>query len=414
MDAPTASTPVALAPPPSSHRSLPRPQVPLHVGFVGTGLIGKATLKQVGAHAPSLLATGGLDLRIAACADSKHMILASSADGMNPDAVDAAVGDRAVAEWDAGALAADAPVAADLDALVAKLADFASAGGPNGAAVIVDNTSSEAVADRYGEWLAAGVHVVTPNKKANSGDLARFRRFQAAADEGESVWLYEGTIGAGLPVVSTLRTLRASGDRVRSVQGIFSGTMSFLFNTWNPGAGQPFSDVVLAAKSAGYTEPDPRDDLNGLDVARKVVIAARESGVDLALDDVDVQSLVPAELEDCDVAEYERRLPEFDGVIAEQAAAAAAEGKVLRFVGKVDAEKGTGSVELAKFDASHPFAGLQGADNILEISTARYSDEMSSTPLIIRGPGAGAQVTAGGVFGDLCKLGAVLGARVPV
>ena len=108
MDAPTPPNPVALTPPPSSNRLLPPPQVPLHVGFVGTGLIGKATLKQVGAHAPSLLATGGLDLRIAACADSKHMILASSADGMNPDAVDAAVGDRAVAEWDAGALAAEA------------------------------------------------------------------------------------------------------------------------------------------------------------------------------------------------------------------------------------------------------------------------------------------------------------------
>ena len=287
-----------------------------------------------------------------------------------------------------GALAAETPVAADLDALVAKIVAHARA-DPDAAAVIVDNTSSDAVADRYGEWLARGVHVVTPNKKANSGDLARFRRFRASADESGAKWLYEGTIGAGLPVVSTLRTLRASGDRVRSVQGIFSGTMSFLFNTWDPGAGQPFSDVVLAAKKAGYTEPDPRDDLNGLDVARKVVIAARESGVDLALDDVDVQSLVPAELEDCDVAEYERRLPEFDGVIAEQAAAAAAEGKVLRFVGKVDAEKGTGSVELSKFDASHPFAGLQGADNILEISTARYSDEMSSTPLIIRGPGRG-------------------------
>jgi aspartokinase/homoserine dehydrogenase 1 len=145
-----------------------------------------------------------------------------------------------------------------------------------------------------------------------------------------------------------------------------------------------------------------------------VVIAARESGVDLALDDVDVQSLVPAELEDCDADTYVKRLPEFDSLIAAQAAEAEAEGKVLRFIGKVDAVKGTGTVELAKFDKSHPFAGLQGADNILEIQSMRYSDEMASTPLIIRGPGAGAQVTAGGVFGDLCKLGAVLGARVPV
>ena len=370
------------------------------------------TVKQVGAHAPALLADSGLDLRIAACADSKHMILAAGADGMTHKAIDAAIGDRAVADWDVAALNADAPTAADLDALVAKLKTNAANTG--GAAVVVDNTSSEFVAGKYGDWLGAGVHVVTPNKKANSGDLARFKNFTKAAAEGGAHWFYEGTIGAGLPVVSTLRTLRASGDAVRSVQGIFSGTMSFLFNSWDASGGQPFSEVVLAAKAAGYTEPDPRDDLNGLDVARKVVIAARESGVDLALDDVDVQSLVPAELEGCDADTYVKRLPEFDSLIAAQAAEAEAEGKVLRFVGKVDAVKGTGTVELAKFDKSHPFAGLQGADNILEIQSMRYSDEMSSTPLIIRGPGAGAQVTAGGVFGDLCKLGAVLGARVPV
>ena len=196
------------------------------------------------------------------------------------------------------------------------------------------------------------------------------------------------------------------------MQGIFSGTMSFLFNTWNPS--EPFSAVVLAAKEAGFTEPDPRDDLNGLDVARKVVIAARESGLNLSLDDVRVTSLVPAELEDCDAAEYLARLPEFDDVIAAQAKEAEAEGTVLRFVGKVDVVAGTGSVELSKFPKSHPFAGLQGADNIVEIQSMRYSAEMESTPLIVRGPGAGAEVTAGGVFGDVCKLGAALGARVPL
>ena len=183
------------------------------------------TVKQVGAHAPALLADSGLDLRIAACADSKHMILAAGADGMTHKAIDAAIGDRAVADWDVAALNADAPTAADLDALVAKLKTNAAATG--GAAVVVDNTSSEFVAGKYGDWLGAGVHVVTPNKKANSGDLARFKKFTKAAADGGAHWFYEGTIGAGLPVVSTLRTLRASGDAVRSVQGIFSGTMSF-------------------------------------------------------------------------------------------------------------------------------------------------------------------------------------------
>ena len=215
-------------------------------------------------------------------------------------------------------------------------------------------------------------------------------------------------------MVSTLRTLRATGDEVRGVQGIFSGTMSFLFNTWDAAGGQPFSDVVKAAKEAGFTEPDPRDDLNGLDVARKVVIAARESGLNLSLDDVAVASLVPAALEDCGVAEYIERLPEFDDVIKAQAMDAAGRGMVLRFVGKVDVAAKTGSVELAEFPKTHPFAGLEGADNIVEIQSMRYSAEMESTPLIIRGPGAGAQVTAGGVFGDVCKLGVMLGAETPL
>jgi homoserine dehydrogenase len=202
----------------------------------------------------------------------------------------------------------------------------AKAAACGGAAVIVDNTSSEDVAERYAGWLAAGVHVVTPNKKANSGDLARFKATQAAAAESGAKWMVEGTIGAGLPIVSTLRTLRASGDRVKSVQGIFSGTMSFLFNTWDPS--KPFSETVMAAKAAGFTEPDPRDDLNGMDVARKVVIAARESGLDLSLDDVSVRSLVPKELEEGTADEYVARLSEFDGVMAAEAKEAAAEGMV--------------------------------------------------------------------------------------
>ena len=164
------------------------------------------TVKQVGAHAPALLADSGLDLRIAACADSKHMILAAGSDGMEHKAIDAAIGDRAVADWDVAALNADAPTAADLDALVAKLKTNAANTG--GAAVVVDNTSSEFVAGKYGDWLGAGVHVVTPNKKANSGDLTRFKNFTKAAADGNAHWFYEGTIGAGLPVVSTLRTLR--------------------------------------------------------------------------------------------------------------------------------------------------------------------------------------------------------------
>ena len=379
----------------------------MHVGFVGTGLIGKVTVAQMAGRAPQLR-DEGLDIRITGATDSKSMIVANGADGMSLSRVEQAIGDR-VSDWDAASVNATISDV-DLDAFVNALQRAAKDSG--GAAVVVDNTSSDAVASLYQDWLKRGVHVVTPNKKANSGDLTRYELTKQAALDGNAFWLYEGTIGAGLPIVSTLRTLRASGDTIRVVQGIFSGTMSFLFNVWDPT--KPFSDVVFQAKQAGYTEPDPRDDLNGLDVARKVVIAAREAGLDLSLHDVDVASLVPAELEDCSVEEYLTRLPEFDSVIARQAMEADAEGKVLRFVGKVDVVAKTGTVELAKFPKDHPFATLQGADNIVEIQSMRYSAEMESTPLIIRGPGAGAQVTAGGVFGDVCKLGVMLGARVPL
>lgn len=379
----------------------------MHVGFVGTGLIGKVTVAQMAGRAPQLR-DEGLDIRITGATDSKSMIVANGADGMSLSRVEQAIGDR-VSDWDAASVNATISDV-DLDAFVNALQRAAKDSG--GAAVVVDNTSSDAVASLYQDWLKRGVHVVTPNKKANSGDLTRFELTKQAALDGNAKWLYEGTIGAGLPIVSTLRTLRASGDEIRVVQGIFSGTMSFLFNVWDPT--KPFSDVVFQAKQAGYTEPDPRDDLNGLDVARKVVIAAREAGLDLSLHDVDVASLVPAELEDCSVEDYLTRLHEFDSVIARQAMEADAEGKVLRFVGKVDVMAKTGTVELAKFPKDHPFATLQGADNIVEIQSMRYSAEMESTPLIIRGPGAGAQVTAGGVFGDVCKLGVMLGARVPL
>ena len=267
---------------------------------------------------------------------------------------------------------------------------------------IADCTASEDVSNLYPVWLAKGWHVATPNKKCNSGPMERYKACLDAAVSGKSKWFVEATIGAGLPVVSTLRTLRATGDEIQSVQGIFSGTMSFLFNTWD--GVSPFSEIVAQAKQAGYTEPDPREDLNGMDVARKVVIAARESGLEISLEDVSVESLVPAELEACSADEFMAKFKDHDAKIASLAAKAAADGNVLRFVGAVDVPSKQAYVKLAAFSKSHPFAGLSGADNILEIQTARYGPLGSSTPLIIRGPGAGADVTAAGVYGDIIAI----------
>jgi len=268
---------------------------------------------------------------------------------------------------------------------------------------VVDCTSSAVVTAKYAPWLERGWNVATANKKGNSGDFSYYKRcVEATKSPSGGKWFVEATIGAGLPTVSTLRTLVATGDAVESVQGIFSGTMSFLFNTWD--GESAFSETVAMAKAAGYTEPDPREDLNGLDVARKVVIAARECGLSISLDDVQVESLVPSELEGCSAEDFMTRFSENDAAIAARARAAEEEGCVLRFVGKVDVKRKTATVALSKFQKRHAFAALSGADNIFEIQSARYGPTGASTPLIIRGPGAGAQVTAAGIFGDLIAL----------
>ena len=217
--------------------------------------------------------------------------------------------------------------------------------------------------------------------------------------------LHQATVGAGLPVIATLKHLVDTGDRVLKVEGVLSGTLSYIFNTLAPGV--PFSAAVAAARAAGYTEPDPRDDLAGTDVARKVTILAREAGVPLDLGDVRVHSLVPPALAAAPSADaFMAGLPEHDAAMEARLAAAAARGAVLRCVGVVDVAARTGAVELREYPADHAFAALAGADNVIAFTTARYKDQ----PLIVRGPGAGAEVTAGGVFSDVLRLAAYLGA----
>ncbi|MQM01003.1 hypothetical protein Taro_033758 [Colocasia esculenta] len=218
-------------------------------------------------------------------------------------------------------------------------------------------------------------------------------------------YFYEATVGAGLPIISTLRGLLETGDKILQIEGIFSGTLSYIFNNF-VGA-RAFSDVVAEAKQAGYTEPDPRDDLSGTDVARKVIILARESGLKLELSDIPVQSLVPEPLRaTASAEEFMQQLPKFDEELSKERNDAEAVGEVLRYVGVVDAINARGRVELRRYKKDHPFAQLSGSDNIIAFTTLRYKDQ----PLIVRGPGAGAQVTAGGIFSDLLRLASYLGA----
>lgn len=347
----------------------------LSLGLVGTGLVGKALLAQLAEQAPVLRETLRIDLRLRAVADSKRMVLSET--GLSPE--------RALAELAASAT----PL--ELDRLAAHVRALHV---PH--AALIDATASEEVASRYEAWLAQGLHVVTPNKRAGAGPLARYLALRAHEARGRS-WLYEATVGAGLPVIATLRDLVRTGDRVTKVEGVLSGTLSYVFNVWD--GALPFSQIVRDAKARGYTEPDPRDDLSGMDVARKLVILAREMGVHLELGDVQVESLVPEALRGVDAGAFLDALAQHDEVIEARRARAEAEGAVLRYVGVVRAD-GRAEVALLPYDKSHPFAALAATDNVIAFSSARYA----SQPLVVRGPGAGPEVTAGGVFADLLRL----------
>lgn len=283
-----------------------------------------------------------------------------------------------------------------------KLADFLSTSGSK--TVLVDNTSSQDVADAYPLFLSRGISIVTPNKKAFSGSYKLWQDIFAAAEASGAKVYHESSVGAGLPVISTLKDLVDTGDEVTKIEGVFSGTMSFLFNSFAPtsGSGGKWSAEVKKAKELGYTEPDPRDDLNGLDVARKLTILARLAGLEVeSPTSFPVQSLIPKELESVGSGdEFLEKLPAFDAQMEATKAEAEKEGKVVRFVGSIDVATKQVKVGLEKFDLSHPIAALKGSDNIISFYTKRYG----SNPLIIQGAGAGGDVTAMGVTSDLLKV----------
>ena len=281
-----------------------------------------------------------------------------------------------------------------------------------GRAVVVDNTSSQEVAESYPIFLQNGISVVTPNKKAFSADLPLWDGVfgsaanGTAADPAKAGYVFhESTVGACLPVICSLKDLIETGDIVERVEGVFSGTMSFLFNNYMPaggsGGGSKFSDEVKKAKELGYTEPDPRDDLNGLDVARKLTIVARLCGVRVTSPtSFPVQSLIPKELESCKSGdEFMSRLPDFDGEVEKIKNEAVAEGKVLRYVGSVDLTKGELDVSLRKYDPGSPIGSLKGAASVISFKTKRYVD-----PLVVQGAGAGGELTAMGVTADLIRV----------
>ncbi|MDR0321881.1 MAG: bifunctional aspartate kinase/homoserine dehydrogenase I, partial [Treponema sp.] len=247
----------------------------------------------------------------------------------------------------------------------------------------------------------SSISVVTPNKRANSGTLEYYQRLTGYSRLRLIPYLYETTVCAGLPVISTLRDLYLSGDRVRRIEAVLSGTLSFIFNNFD--GKKPFSALVREAKAKGYTEPDPRDDLNAMDAARKALILARECGLSLEFSNVDIEPIVPRACFKAKTVEaFFTELEKSDAVFEKRRADAAAQGKSLRYVAVI--EEGAAKLALIPEARNSPFCSLVDSDNMVVITTDRYS----KLPMVIKGPGAGAQVTAGGVFADIVRIARTL------
>ena len=366
----------------------------LAVYVLGVGGVGSALLGQLAAERDAL-ERRGIDLQLRGLASSRFMELAVRRGGRRLDPGAAADPDGWRAALEQGG------EAADLDRLLEHLGETAAGGGRT---VLVDVTASGDLSAVYHRALAAGAAVVSANKLPFAGPIADFRAFHA--DGGANVF-HEATVGAGLPVLHTVDLLLGAGDPIESVSGVFSGTLAYL--TGELSARQVWSDAVRRAHRLGYTEPDPRDDLGGLDVARKLLILARLCGADLEMADVDVAPMLDRpDLADLPLEDYWQGLASADEEMAARFAEARSDGLELAYLAELDTggEAATARVGLRAVPPDHPVAGMPASDNMFVFRSQRYD----ARPLIVQGPGAGTELTAGGVFGDILRAWAERGA----
>lgn len=353
-------------------------KINLNIFCLGTGNIGTTLFRQIQEHCEFLQIQNGLTLNVVGISNSRQMVLNA--------------GGIPLSHWKE-TLEKDGE-AADLALFVARMKEMNL---PN--AIFVDNTASLKPISVYEDVFRANISVVTCNKIGNSSSYSQYKNFKELAQLHGVDFYYETNVGAGLPIIRTLKDLMISGDRVIRIEAILSGTISFIFNNFKGGI--TFHDIVKQAQEKGFTEPDPRDDLRGTDFMRKMLILARDAGYQLEPDEVEIQNMLPeACLNAATVEEFYAELKNNNEFFENLKNEAADSGKVLRYIGML--EDGKVSISLQMVDDSHPFYMLSGSDNIISFTTDRYKER----PLVVKGPGAGAEVTAAGVFADIVNVGA--------
>ena len=263
--------------------------------------------------------------------------------------------------------------------------------------IIIDCSASDEAPDEYSNIFENGISIVTANKKGLSGNIDRYKSIMNSKNLNEVDFLYETTAGAALPFVKSVSDIASSSDSIKKIEGVFSGTLAYLFNSYD--ASMPFSELVNDALHQGFTEPDPRDDLSGMDVARKLVILAREMGLDMNVNDIHVESLVDPNHLSLSVNEYLEAMSSGDQAMNDRYQNALENNEKLSYVAQID-ENGNASVSLKNLSNDHSFFSLKGTENIIAI----HSDYYSNYPLVLRGPGAGREVTASGLFFDLLSI----------
>ncbi|NAW51001.1 bifunctional aspartate kinase/homoserine dehydrogenase I [Elizabethkingia argentiflava] len=352
-----------------------------HIFCVGTGNIGREFLRQIHQESKNLIEKHKIEIKVVGIANTRKMLLSQEEVPID------------TFTWEE--MLANEGILADLQSFIQSVKNYAL---PN--SVFIDNTSSKKVVGYYEDLFGNNISVVTCNKISNSENYAQYLQLKHLAEKHSVNFLYETNVGAGLPIIKTLNDLLISGDEILKIEAILSGTISYIFNNYT--GDTTFAEVVRKAQELGFTEPDPRDDLNGLDFSRKMLILARENAWNIELSQVEIKNFLPeACLNAHSVEDFYAQLEIYESYFAAYKNKAAQENKKLRLIGIL--ENYQIKVEVRMVDSDHAFYNLSGSDNIISFTTTRYKD----TPLVVKGPGAGAAVTAAGVFADLVRVTAL-------